>query len=75
MGFQNVESLISQEEGPAICPPDMVPGRRVRNLALSFSANAPRAAPVPRLIAVSRAYGQVVSCARAPARNFSRRGR
>ena len=45
-------------------------GGRVRNLALSFSANSPRAAPVPRLIAVSRASGHVVSCARARARNF-----
>ena len=42
----------------------------MRNLALSFSANSPRAAPVPRLIAVSRASGHVVSCARARARNF-----
>ena len=52
-----------------------VPGRRKRHLALSFSANSPRAAPVPCLIAVSRASGQVVSCARAHARTFSRRGR
>ena len=42
----------------------------MRTLTLSFSAISPRAAPVPRLIAVSRASGHVVSCARARARNF-----